>query len=643
MNKYLKEANNKLEEKFSKLNSQYYGVYESLAKAKVLKTDELSKAFLKVSKDLEKFITIDSIKNYVKTVSPIINYSKLNETLKNDKNIGIIVFDTETTGLIQKTAVNKYGKLQTRNQIYELAAITYNYSLEEAKENNKVDFFHAKVKDSALNAQNSVQKISDTVVKILKSELDMEILDKAYKLSTEKNQYKPEYKIFTDNLPAEYKEVSSQLIKMMPISKLRKMTKADKEKFTDLWTSEAYMVRFYDSEMAMITKFFEYIEKQKTKFEEVYILAHNLSYDKGMVLGAIEDSINYWSKTDTNQKEETRKQMLANSQALDIRAKAFFAQSIDTLDGFKTLLNEKKYIDKIELLAKKLKIYKTKKNIPTGEKGFISKLIVRMTKLAKTKNNLYRSTSLGKISPKSINKDWHTALNDVFITVKTTKMYFTIPMIISILIKISEEYEKTKKTITSFPNLKIPMVLIKFAIKNKFHLIYSQIKQDVPEEYDAPFYAKNAKREIDPSNKILKLNPDFPEPDDVKITKNETGKQGVDLIQNLSKEKDFSIIPEIQKAVKEKSVTQLTDFMNKIGIDIKEKDLRNISKEGLPQYKDLYDELKNKGFDVVEEYLKAKKLKQGSKYLSEKIKKKLNIDVDKSQIVKILKQLGIKK
>jgi hypothetical protein len=129
----------------------------------------------------------------------------------------------------------------------------------------------------------------------------------------------------------------------------------------------------------------------------------------------------------------------------------------------------------------------------------------------------------------------------------------------------------------------------------------------------------------------------------LKITKKETGKQGIDLIKDLETEKDFKITPDIHKAVKENKVSQLTDFMNKVGIAVKEKDIRNIDSSGLPKYKDLYDELKKKGFDVAEEYIKAKKIKQGSKYLSEKIKKKLNIDVDKTQIVEILKHLGVKK
>jgi hypothetical protein len=49
------------------------------------------------------------------------------------------------------------------------------------------------------------------------------------------------------------------------------------------------------------------------------------------------------------------------------------------------------------------------------------------------------------------------------------------------------------------------------------------------------------------------------------------------------------------------------------------------------------------GFSLEEEYLKAKKMKQGSKYLADKIKKKFNMDVDKNQIIEILKQLGVKK
>ena len=643
-NKYLKIINQRLNKRFVNLNTSYFHLNENLMKAKTLKTDELSKAFLKLSRDLEKFITIDSIHDYVKTVSPIINYQKLSSVLKNNKNIGIIVFDTETTGLVKRTSFDtKKNKKIIRNQIYELAAITYDYSLEEAKENNKVDYFHAKVKDAALNAQNSVQKIGDKIKKILSSDLDMDSLEKAYIMATEKNKFNPDYKIFEANLPNKYKSVASLLIKMMPISKLRKMTKADKEQFADLWTGEKYMVNFYDSEMAMIHKFFNYIEKQKAKFDEVYILAHNLSYDRDMIFGAIEDSISYWQTVD-GYKPEVKNKMLADAQLLDVKAKSFFSQSIDTLDGFKTLINEKKYIDKIELLAKKLKIYKNKKNIPAGEKGFISKLIFRMTKLSRTKDIRFRSTSLGKLAPKSINRDWHTALNDVFVTMKTTKMYFTIPIIISLLIKISENYHKNKN-IVNFPNIKIPISLIKFAIRNDFANIYEKVKQEVPETYNNPFFAKNTTREVVPTDKerVINLNPDFFGSDDVKITKNETGKDGLNLIQDLQIEKDFNVKSEIKKAIKEKKMSQLTKEINKLGVNISQKELENIDKNGLPNYMDVYDTLKAKGFNVGEEYEKAKKIKQGSKYIVDRIKKKYKLDIDKNQIISILKHLGLKK
>lgn len=594
-NKYLKIINQRMNQRFTHLNTSYFNLNESLMKAKILKTDELSKAFLKLSRDLEKFITIESIHNYVRTVSPIINYEKLISALRNHKNIGIVVFDTETTGLIKRTSFDaKKNKKIIRNQIYELAAITYNYSLEEVKENNRVDYFHAKVKDAALNAQNSVQKISDKVKKILSSELDMDALEKAYILATEKNKFSPDYKIFEANLPDKYKSVSALLIKMMPISKLRKMTKADKEEFVDLWSGDSYVVNFYDSEMSMIHKFFNYIEKQKTKFDQVYIVAHNLSYDRDMILGAIEDSISYW-QTAEGYKPEVKNKMLADAQLLDTKAKAFFSQSIDTLDGFKTLINEKKYIDKIELLAKKLKIYRNKKNIPVGEKGFISKLIVKMTKMPKTKDNSFRRTSLGTLAPKSINRDWHTALNDVFVTVKTTKMYFTIPMIISLLIKISENYDKDKKII-NFPNIKIPISLIKFAIKNDFARIYEKIKQEVPETYDNKFFAKNTTREIVPTDKERLPN------------------------LNINKEN-------LSEPLKPK-----TDHSSS------QKELKNNDK-----YEEIINKLKTKGFDIAEEYLKAKKIKQGSKYIVDKIKRKHNLDVDKNDIVSILKNLGLKK
>lgn len=291
MNKYLNIVKKRQNKRLSKLNTTYFHLSESINILKNIEKDDISKGFMRLSRDLQQFITVDSVINYIKFGKPIITYDKLNGLLKGeDKKIGIIVFDTETTGLIKKSTEKNY-----RNQIYEMAAVTYDYSLNETKEGDKVDFFHSKVEDINLNTSNSVTKLSQRIQKDSKFQIKMteEEINKlvaAYDKAAEKDQYNPNVNIFKDNIDDVYKPHAYDILKMLKIKKLRSMTQADKKNFINLWNNEEYIVKTHNSEAAMITAFFNYIERQEKKFDQIYMIAHNLSFDKDIVIGAIEDA-----------------------------------------------------------------------------------------------------------------------------------------------------------------------------------------------------------------------------------------------------------------------------------------------------------------------------------------------------------------
>jgi hypothetical protein len=681
MNKYLKIVNSRLNKRLSKLEAKYFHMTESVVNLKNIRKDNLSKAFLDLSEQLQKFITVDDLVGYIKLGKPIINYDKLNGILRNEnEKIGIIVFDTETTGLIGKS-----GEKSIRNQIYELAAITYDYSLEETKEGDRVDYFHAKVPDENLNALNSVSKLITKIKSNLKRELELEkinpskslpkegeidtepeteitLIEKAYQLAIKDNKYNPDFKIFKDKLPKGFEYVAHDLMKMLKIKSLRQMTKADKMEFFDFWTKEAYKVKTYKHEMGMIQDFFDYIERQQKKFDKIYILAHNLSFDKDIVIGAIQDSVELWKKNND-------KNMMAKSELLLMKANTLFSDmnTSDTVNGFKTLFNEKQYINKIEMLVKELKVYMSKRQIPDGERGFVSKLLILLTKIPKTKDPKFRSASLGGIAPKGLNIDWHTAVNDVFVTVRTTKMYFTIPMIISLLIKISETYENSK-TIPVFSSVKIPLSLIRFAIKTKFHQAYDRVKKQV-EAANIVVSGFSKNKELDQMKKTnpdkvytYKItHPDFPDITDKEslvAEKPELKNNGKELLRDLAVERDFvGVDAEILKAEKTGKTQGFQKTLEKMGVNISVKELHNIAKEGgflavdedalidkLSQNnKTFYNDLLSKNYSILKEYRKAQKIKQGAKYVSDTINRKFSMKTVKEDIVSILKEMGVKK
>lgn len=685
MNKYLKIVNNRLSRRLTNLQTKYYHLTEAAINLRNLKRDELSRAFLNLSDQLQKFITVDDLVNYIKFGKPIISYDKLNGILKNEnEKIGIIVFDTETTGLVGQSS-----EKSIRNQIYELAAITYDYSLEESKEGDRVDYFHAKVPDENLNSLNSVTKLiikikanlknnlkrdieiekvnpSRTVIEKTEAEMtpeekEIKTIEDAYLMAVADNKYNPDFKMFKDKLPKDFEYVAGDLMKMLKIKSLREMTKADKEKFINFWTKEEYKVKMYKHEMGMITDFFAYIERQEKKFDKIYMVAHNLDFDKTIVLGAIKSSIDLFKKDNNNPS------LLAKNEAMLVKANTLFddMNSTDTLNGFKSLFNEKQYINKIDLLVKNLKIYMNKREMAKSEKGFVSKLLVLLTRIPKSKDPRFRSASLGGVAPASLNQDWHTAVNDVFVTVRTTKMYFTIPMIISLLIKISETYEKSK-TIPFFSGIKIPLTLVKFAIKTQFNHAYDRVKKEIDEtSIDVKhFFHNKEKNKVSQTTpgKIYKYkptHPDYPDITDVAATIRETPNiKGVDMLQKLSIEKDFAgIDAEIKKAEKTGKMPELQAQMKNMGVNVSVKELHNIAKQGgflavdenmlsdklSDDNKKIYKQLVGKEYYLVAEYRLAQEKKQGAQYMANVINRKYKINITKEKIVSMLKEMGVKK
>lgn len=431
-----------------------YNEKAGFAGGEKVKTDSMTRAFIALSKKLKRYMTTEGVIGYIQNKRPIITEADLKNELKDStgKGVGIIVFDTETTGLRTSSGVDKYGKFKQRNQIYELAAITYDAKMRA----NKSDYFHGKVPDKYLNMTNSVQKTGSKIAQKLGrplTESEVSAIEDAYKAATVENKFRPDWNIFSDKLPASLKVVSGDLYKMLPISKIREMTKADKEIYADLFTQEKYLVKLYTSEMKMLEDFLSYIEKQKSNFNDVYIIAHNLNYDKNITFGALKDAVDYWTK-------QGNTDMATKSEVLLKKAENFFANSVDTLDGFKKLLNEKNYVDKIKRLSEL-----------TGINTI--KLLNVFKRLPKTKTGKY-STSLGKLSPKSINKEWHSAINDVFVTVETVKMYYTIPMALSML-----RVASIRPEFKGYGKIVIPEILRNWAIETEFGKRYSEVDEEM--------------------------------------------------------------------------------------------------------------------------------------------------------------------
>ena len=146
----------------------FYNEKAGFAGSEKLKTDSMTRAFIAFSKKLRKYITTEGVIGYIQNKRPISTENDLKTDLSDTKKgIGIIVFDTETTGLRTSSGVDKYGKFKQRNQIYELAAITYDKKMKA----NKSDYFHGKVPDKFLNMANSVQKTGSKIAEKLRRPL----------------------------------------------------------------------------------------------------------------------------------------------------------------------------------------------------------------------------------------------------------------------------------------------------------------------------------------------------------------------------------------------------------------------------------------------------------------------------------------
>ena len=403
----------------------------SLKRAKTLPSDpinteqQLSQKLLMLSKNIsKKHLNINSLLN-IKNNEKII----LNEEIKNNQLI--IFIDTETTGLQQINKLetfidnenNKHEFISYRNQIHEAGAICYNDNLEfESLDNNL--FFHGKVSDKNLNEHNSISKLEIKLNQYLKDNR----IKEAFIKSQSTGKFNPSFSIFKSNFPTEIIENKTQYEKEMILknifkyflhSAIAEMNHSEKRIFKYIYNpSSTYVVNdSYRDELHLVEELILFIEKKKTQYDKIIIGAHNLSFDLGMIRGSLLDAIDYYTYFEINE------QKIKYYKDLLIRCDNIFKNVIDTVEVFREILNNKKYGNKvISLYANNSQIKKIK----------LLRHLVKTLNRKKTSTGKY-SAALGNLAPLSLHTDFHTTINDIYVTVETLKLYCSIPSILELL------------------------------------------------------------------------------------------------------------------------------------------------------------------------------------------------------------------
>lgn len=404
----------------------------SLKRAKTILSDpinteqNLSRQLLTLSKNIsKKHLDINSLLN-IKNNEKII----LNEEVKDDQLI--IFIDTETTGLQQNNKLetftdkenNKHEFISYRNQIHEMGAICYNNNLEfESLDDNL--FFHGKVKDQNLNEHNSISKLEQKLSFYLKDER----IKKAFISSQEKGgKFNPVFSVFKQNFPMDLIEDKSNyeseiilkdILRYYLHSAIAEMNHSEKRTFKYIYNpSKTYEVNdSYSNELDLIEQLFSFIKTKKSKYKKITIGAHNLPYDLGMIKGAILDAIDYFTYFENNEDK------LKHYKELLLTCDEIFKNQIDTIEVFREILNNKKYGNKIiSLYVNNSKIKKIK----------LVRHLVKTLNRKKTSTGKY-SAALGNLAPLSLHTDFHTTINDIYVTVETLKLYCSIPSILELI------------------------------------------------------------------------------------------------------------------------------------------------------------------------------------------------------------------
>jgi hypothetical protein len=416
----------------------------SLLKAKKItsdplnKNDEYSKNLIQLSNDIKNFISIDNILRFRNKSDYLIPKTS------SPQDYLFIMIDTETTGLQSDNKLDVYtdaeGKkneyISYRNQIVEVGAVAYNWNLNFETQTEKT-FFHGKIKDIALNEYNSIYKIEMGLISKF-NELylsNKDIITEAFTIAQGKAKYNPEYSVFRRNFPSIFDSLDEfnretlikHIFKYNLLIAINEMNQSGKEYFKYPYDeTKGYKVNNnYRDELHLIESLFSFIESKKNLYYNVIIGAHNLPYDEGMIRGAITSAIDHYTYIEEDQSLKNYYMNLLE------RHKNIFSDKLNTTDIFKDILNFKKYG------ARLISLYHQK---PEFKK---IKMLRHLTKSLSKKrySSGSFSVSLGNLAPISLNKDFHTTINDIHVTIETLKLYFSIPIIIDYndKIKISEK------------------------------------------------------------------------------------------------------------------------------------------------------------------------------------------------------------
>ena len=427
-----------------------------------IKAKNIGKQFFQLLDDISNQVKIKDILNFVDN-----NQNPFNSENTEDNNLIFIVFDTETTGLTTHFGKDKSGKEKVRDQIYELAATAYNNNFEVLKNGT----LHLKLDLDRLDYNKNPKKIIEQIKKYHKDITESNIKSLMNSFLKRLDGFKFDTEGFKEDIKKELPEKDEKQVTILAsmfknafnIERLMTMTKAEKDKFKRLegWSGrepgEDYKVERKKSETAIIEEFLRFINRIKKEYPEakVYVVAQNLPYDKGMVEGELldrnrkqlENILKFSLKGDQKKsitaiKNELKKRTFGHTtRKAKLKIGKAFEFSLDTQDVFKKLIKGEKPRQRI------LKAFYERIREKTG---------IRSKKLEKILDNPKNSVSLGFLGRIAKNKDWHTATNDVYVTIKATKNWLATIRLTHILLSIKEGKTNIKIRNNSYTKEKYP-------------------------------------------------------------------------------------------------------------------------------------------------------------------------------------------
>lgn len=427
----------------NELNDTYRQIVEDQEKSN---KKAITRQIIDLAKFLQDKVTLPGVIRYLKGEGSLIK----DADMKGEGGMDAILigFDTETTGLTtaeKKRISKRTGSEYTapRNQIYELAAIAYDDKFKtneitlDVKDSKGVvakdATFHGKTMQKGLDKFNDPEKILQKIIKRanLSSADTAKVIDDLYetyksikvgfKLDPAGRHTLAEKMVEITDGKVDIKTASSiafDLESMFSIFEIMGMTKYDKTEFRGLYSNTKYEVDFFAKEIALIDNFLKFIEKLSNG-KPVYIMAHNMAYDQGMVQGSIESFKKYASmfkmESYYNDIKKRYDQFFGNPEFI-----------LDTKDVFKKVLVDK---DRLGILRNILSEYE---EVGRSVKGTTTS--VKRSKAGKASLSMGPLSALFKIE----NIEWHTAANDVHVMMELLKTIGSLTRMLHELMKVNE-------------------------------------------------------------------------------------------------------------------------------------------------------------------------------------------------------------